>query len=385
MYMKTYEAIFNEEVNKGVYGISLVYNPAMEGHFLTLSKQEEIKLKAIDEEKRILLGLVLEPNKLIYRNQGGEEFNVVFKEETIVQLAHNFIKEGYQHNSSIEHSGKVDGVTFVESWIVADTKKDKSVTFGLSYPKGSWLVMMKVDSDEVWNDYVKNGKVRGFSIDALVELKEVNNVQMSDNKKTLKEMFEEVLISFGLKKSVEDETEVKLGEVMSEDGAVKYMFDGDVLEVGKVLYAMDDEGNRVDLPAGEYKLQDGSVAVLEEGGILKEMKAPNTQQEEPAQMEEQPATEAGGLSPKDEEFMNAIKSILIKYSKQQEETQKEKDLKLSESETKLNDLTKEVEELKKQLLEFKEQPAVKSKKSAPVNFNEMTELEKRKWHRENTN
>lgn len=384
--MKTYEAIFNQEVNKGVYGISLVYNPAMEGHFLTLSKQEEVQLKSIDEEKRILLGLVLEPNKLIYRNQGGEEFNVVFKEETIVQLAHNFIKEGYQHNSSIEHSGKVDGVTFVESWIVADSKKDKSVTFGLNYPKGSWLVMMKVDSDEVWNDYVKNGKVRGFSIDALVELKEVNNVQMSDNKKTLKEMFEEVLISFGMKKLKKDETvtEVKLGEVMSEDGAVKYMFDGDVLEVGKVLYAMDDEGNRVDLPAGEYKLQDGSVAVLEEGGVLKEMKAPNTQQE-PAQMKDQTATDSGGLSQKDEEFMNAIKSILIKYSEQQDEVQKEKDLKLSESDTKLNDLTKEFEELKKELLELKQQPAAKAKKSAPVNFNEMTELEKRKWHRENTN
>ena len=365
--MKTYEAIFNKEVNKGVYGISLVYNPAMEGHFLTFSKQEEIQLKTINEEKRILLGLVLEPNKLIYRNQGGEEFNVVFSEETIIQLAHNFQQSGYQNNSSIEHSGKVDGVTFVETWTVSDTKKDKSAAFGFSYPKGSWLVMMKVESDEVWNDYVKNGKVRGFSIDALVELKEVNNVQMSDNKKTLKEMFEEVLISFGMKKSEKDktETEVKFGEVMSEDGAVKYMFDGDVLEVGKVLYAMDDEGNRVDLPAGEYKLQDGSVAVLEEGGILKEMKAPNTQQEEPAQMEEQQTTEQGGLSPKDEEFMNAIKSILIKYSEQEEESKKEKDLKLSEADIKLNDLTKEIEVLKKEFLELKEQPAAKPIKSAP--------------------
>ena len=33
---------------------------------------------------------------------------------------------------------------------------------------------MKVDSDEIWNDYVKTGKVQGFSIDAMLSLEEVN-------------------------------------------------------------------------------------------------------------------------------------------------------------------------------------------------------------------
>ena len=33
---------------------------------------------------------------------------------------------------------------------------------------------MKVDSDEIWNNFVKTGKVQGFSIDAMLELKEVN-------------------------------------------------------------------------------------------------------------------------------------------------------------------------------------------------------------------
>ena len=76
--MKTYEAIFNEKETKGVFGISLVENPAMEGNFVALNKQEKIQLQEIDKEKRILLGLVLEPNKPIYRNQNGEEFNIVF-------------------------------------------------------------------------------------------------------------------------------------------------------------------------------------------------------------------------------------------------------------------------------------------------------------------
>ena len=32
-------------------------------------------------------------------------------------------------------------------------------------PIGTWMVSMKVDNDEIWNDYVKTGKVKGFSIE----------------------------------------------------------------------------------------------------------------------------------------------------------------------------------------------------------------------------
>ena len=76
--MKTYQATYNPKLNGGVYSISLVESPAMEGLFIALSKQEEIQLKEV--EQRILMGLVLEPNKPIYRNQNGEEFNIVFNE-----------------------------------------------------------------------------------------------------------------------------------------------------------------------------------------------------------------------------------------------------------------------------------------------------------------
>jgi hypothetical protein len=65
--MKTYEAVFNQAKNKGVYGISLVEDPAMEGNFIALSKEAKIEFKTVDEEQRILMGLVLEPNKPIYR------------------------------------------------------------------------------------------------------------------------------------------------------------------------------------------------------------------------------------------------------------------------------------------------------------------------------
>ena len=170
--IKTYEAIFDTN-NKGVYSVSLVEEPAMEGDFIALSKETKVELKTVDEEQRILIGLVLEPNKDIYRNQGGEEFNLRFSEETIKDLSHNFFKQGYQTNSSIEHADEVTGVSFVESWIVEDSAIDKSANFGFSYPKGSWVATMKVDDESVWKDYVKTGLVKGFSIDGFLTLKEI--------------------------------------------------------------------------------------------------------------------------------------------------------------------------------------------------------------------
>ena len=69
--------------------------------------------------------------------------------------------------------------------IVENPEVDKSTNFGFSYPKGSWLAVMKVDSDEVWNDYIKTGKVQGFSIDAMLSLEEVNLKSNIENKKYL--------------------------------------------------------------------------------------------------------------------------------------------------------------------------------------------------------
>ena len=59
-------------------------------------------------------------------------------------------------------------MTVVESWLVEDKEKDKSAIYNLDLPVGSWVVSMKVNSDEIWNDYIKSGKVTGFSIEAMM-------------------------------------------------------------------------------------------------------------------------------------------------------------------------------------------------------------------------
>jgi hypothetical protein len=55
-------------------------------------------------------------------------------------------------------------MSVLESWLIEDEKLDKSKLYGFSLPKGTWMISMKVDNDEVWQD-VKDGKVKGFSIE----------------------------------------------------------------------------------------------------------------------------------------------------------------------------------------------------------------------------
>ena len=109
--MKVYEAVYSDELLQGVYGISLVENPAMEDEWIALSEQpKEVHFAAVDDKKKLLLGAVLIPNKKIYRNIDGNEFYMTFSEDTIGKLAHDFIKDGFQNSSSAEHEVKLSDV-----------------------------------------------------------------------------------------------------------------------------------------------------------------------------------------------------------------------------------------------------------------------------------
>lgn len=209
--MKVYEAVYSDEQRQGVYGISLVENPAMQDEWILLSNQEKVEFAAIDESKRLLLGAVLIPNKKIYRNVGGNEFYITFSEDTIGNLAHDFIKNGFQNNSTSEHETKLSDVSFVESWQVEDPDKDKSNSFGKRYEKGTWVTMAKV-SDEIYKE-AQEGTFKGFSIDALLGLEEVNF--KSNIKMTKQDFIKELKDIFSFSEKVDEKVEAV--EVVSEE------------------------------------------------------------------------------------------------------------------------------------------------------------------------
>jgi hypothetical protein len=185
----------NEELS-GIEAISVVESPAIEEDFIALKNQEQIRLAEVSKEKRLLMGAALIPEKPIYRKSGDHEFYIYFSKDTVAKASQMFLKAGNQGQATMEHTEeKLSGMTIVESWLVEDDVHDKSRKYGLDMPIGTWMVAMKVDNDDIWNNYVKEGKVKGFSIegyfaDKLNRPQDKQQDQLSEDDKLLNEIID---------------------------------------------------------------------------------------------------------------------------------------------------------------------------------------------------
>lgn len=165
MKLQEIELKIKDENEDGVFAISLVESPAIEENFVALSA-EKVELKVVDDERRIVVGFALVPEKRIYRRMNGKEFNIYFTKETVGQAQELFMKKLNLNNWTLEHEQKTSGVSVIESWIVEDPKNDKANLYNLDPQGGEWVVMSKVYNDEVWNA-IKEGKFKGYSIEAM--------------------------------------------------------------------------------------------------------------------------------------------------------------------------------------------------------------------------
>ena len=155
----------SESLQAGIQAISVVESPAIEEDFVALkNEQPKVELKTVDKEKRILMGAALIPNKPIYRRNGEDEYYIYFSQDTVRKASELFFINGNQNKATLEHQIDVQGTSVVESWII-EGEQDKSRMYGMELPVGTWMVSMKILNDELWQDYVKSGKVKGFSIE----------------------------------------------------------------------------------------------------------------------------------------------------------------------------------------------------------------------------
>ena len=186
-----------------LFAVSLVEDPAIESNFIARSKQQSsIKL---ENEKRLLIGAALVPNKPIYRNVNGNEFYISFDETTIEKLAQDFLANDYQHNITVDHQEEANDIVIVESWI-KPSENDKSVSSGLNGPIGTWFIGMKVNNDEIWQR-VKDGFYKGFSIEAVVGLDELinnNNLQLAMDKEFIDKLREIIYEAIGKSPKAEE-------------------------------------------------------------------------------------------------------------------------------------------------------------------------------------
>jgi hypothetical protein len=184
-----------------------------------------------NKEKQLIAGPLMVPNKLIYRyDDENGEYYVYFSTDTIEKIAYKYLEQGYQKEVNYEHSEeeKLKDITLVESWLVEDSEKDKSYTLtGEKYDKGTWFGIMKVRNKEVWEDYVKSGLVKGFSVEGF---------------------FADYMINASKQKFFYRTTE----------GGTEIVID----EKSFVVFILKDGERQAIMPDGEYKLTNGRTLVV---------------------------------------------------------------------------------------------------------------------------
>ena len=172
-----------------IAAISLVNSPAIAQDFVYFNKEKNnLTLAKVDEEQRMVVSPALIPNKQIYRYDANtdSEYYVYFSPATVRKASELYLKHNNHHKATYEHQDRVSGVLTVESWIIEDSKKDKSTLYAYSLPKGTWMVKMKVENDELWQK-IKDGELRGLSIEGYF----VDKMQkMSETQPTDQEILE---------------------------------------------------------------------------------------------------------------------------------------------------------------------------------------------------
>ena len=280
-----------------LFAVSLVEDPAIESNFIALSKEKQII--QLENEKRLLVGAALIPNKPIYRNINGKEFYISFDEATIEKLAQDFLANDYQHNITIAHQQGVDDIVVVESWIKT-SENDKSVGYGLNEPIGTWFISVKVNNEEIWNK-VKNGDYKGFSIEAMVGLDEnleLNN-QLSMNEELIEKLREIIYEAIGKTPKAEEIVNDTAAEVVEEQpiqledvAKLKEEIANLVAEVERLKSERDElESKLQDSEASKQKMDEEMKSVKTElesakSEIVKMSKQPSV---EPKRTEQAPA------------------------------------------------------------------------------------------------
>ena len=344
--MKVYELFLNDELKDGINCISVVEDPAMESQFIALKKQNHVFAK-VDEKKKILMGVIMKPNKKIFRldEETKEKFEVFFSADTVRRASELYFKNNKQTNFNVEHNSEdVLQAYLVESWIVEDVQKDKSAVYNLGSDVGDWVGTMKFDSEEEYNKALESGT--GFSLEGIFSEKIILNKVSMDFKQMKDELLSDLKGMFS--------KQVKLAQAKLQDGTGAIEFDGEMPMVGAAISLVTADGN-VPAPVGEYTLEDGTVVTVTDVGMISEI---STAAEDAADATE-PAAMASPTTSLDEtgQLKDMISSILVKFGEDMEaKFTKQLDAKFSQTE-------KEVTALK---VELAAEPAVAKTRVAPV-------------------
>lgn len=275
--------ISDEDEDTGVYAISFVDCPANEVDFIALSahKRAEVQLNR-DTAKQILTGVVLKPEQLIYRSSEdlGEHY-IKFSAAEIERIAHKMMRTGIAlHNTTHQHQSPLSGNYLTELWIVEDPANDKSRALGFeNLPKGTLMCSYKVEDPSYWTNEVMTGHVKGFSLEGFFNQQIVSINQSKQKCKKMNKQRKSTLLGRIANLLLDFESVQKADATASGEPYVIF-----VLADGKEIY-VDQDGyatlNDEQAPAGDHKLANGNLLVIDEQGQFVETKKSTSSADKP--------------------------------------------------------------------------------------------------------
>lgn len=274
-----------DEDGMGLFGLSFVDNPAIQVEMHTFKADEAQKVFFASHEKREVVSPVIIPNQLVIREAMGIPYYMRANEETIRKMYEKYMLSGNWNNFTYMHENvgadmeerALDGIYLQRLWIIEDPKKDDACTkYGFTdLPKGTLMMKCKVNNRQIWNE-IKEGKLRGISLEAFFDKINTNKaLQITYSKmKTNLELFQK-FIAFLNEVSVEADgvaTEAQKDETNSGIVELKYYLDDEhFFTVDAEGIVRDENLNVVEM--GDYRLADGNIFSVGEGGKFIETKA----------------------------------------------------------------------------------------------------------------
>ena len=314
-----------DNIDCGIYKISLVDLPAVESDFVYFNKQDKVmKFNIENEEQRMVTGVIMRANFNIYRyDEEFGEYYIKYSPETIKIMAEKMMSDGTFNNINIMHMDgtDVEGVNMVELFI-KDTEKGINPANFDDIENGSLFATYKINNDVIW-DEIKNGTFRGFSLEGIFDIDKVELRKQNNNYNsflnTMTRLFNRFLKSF-----------VKCGSVETDKGTLYWVGEAD-LQIGDELFYNTENEEAVKVEDGEYTLEDGTVIVVKEG-LVSEIREKDGEQEGELDM----AKRKGCME----------EEVIVEEPTEEVIEEEPKDDKYDELKRDIDDLRKEHDELK---------------------------------------
>ena len=259
-----------EDLESGIYKISLVDLPAVESDFVFFNKEEkQVKFSIDNEEQRMVTGVIMRAEFPIYRyDEQFGEYYIKYSKDTIKKMAEKMMADNTFNNINLQHldGTDVEGVNLVELFI-KDTSKGISPAGFEDIEDGSLFATYKINNEAIW-EQIKLGTFKGFSLEGIFDIEPVKMKRQTKIHRLniMSTLFNKFLKSF-----------VKCGSVETDKGTLYWVGEAD-LQIGDELFYNTENEEAVKVEDGEYTLEDGTVIVVTEG-LVSEIREKDGEQE----------------------------------------------------------------------------------------------------------